>query len=418
MTRRSVRVTLVAIGVLLTAALGYRVFDDERQLTSERQQLSSIDSSIDDVLRTLADVRAALHAYVAPGQRSSVWETRSAALLDKLRQQLIALDATADSSGRSLNDSLDNLDQLTAAEKRVQHYLDFSQPLLAGDVIFTEIRDLVEATGVQVTSVRDALRQDTNGRIEKVRFEQATMVAGGAAFWVGLSLLLALLPMKAAGEAVASESSVKAQAAEHFDLSLETRAPQAPAAKVAQPETAPVMATQVSAPVADVPVQEDGPENLRWKAVAAICTDLASVKEVSLLSPTIARACEALGAKDAILWIASTDGATLTPRASHGLDARLLARIGAIARDGANLTAAAFRDGRPRHAAGSASSPGALAVALKGPAGPIGVFSAELQPETELVEAVDLATLFAAQLTPLVLQSQATADELPQRRQA
>jgi hypothetical protein len=37
----------------------------------------------------------------------------------------------------------------------------------------------------------------------------------------------------------------------------------------------------------------------------------------------------------------------------------------------------------------------------------------------ELAEAVDLATLFAAQLTPLVLQAQAAAGvELPHRRQA
>src|SRR4029453_10780285 len=173
MTRRSVRVTLVGFGVLLTAALSYRVLADERSLSSERQQLSFIDTSIDDVLRTLSDVRGALHAYVAPGQRSSVWEARSAALFDKPPQQLIALDATADSSGRSLNDSLDNLDQLTAAEKRVQHYLDFSQPLLAGDVIFTEIRDLVDATGVQVSSVRETLRLDANTRIEKTRREPA-----------------------------------------------------------------------------------------------------------------------------------------------------------------------------------------------------------------------------------------------------
>src|SRR5262245_38745844 len=167
MTRRSVRVTLIFLGVLLTAALSYRVLTIEQTLSAERQQLSSIDTSIDEALLALSELRGVLHAYVAPGQQSAAWEARSAALIDKLRQQLIHLDTAADASGRSLNDSLDNLDQITAAEKRVQHYLDFSQPLLAGDVIFTEIRDLVSATAQQVSSVRDVLRNDTTGRIEK-----------------------------------------------------------------------------------------------------------------------------------------------------------------------------------------------------------------------------------------------------------
>lgn len=418
MTRRSVRITLVGFGVLLTAALGYRVLTDERALSSERQQLSFIDSSIDEVLRTLSDVRGALHAYVAPGQRSSVWETRSAALFDKLRQQLIALDTTADSSGRSLNDSLDNLDQLTAAEKRVQHYLDFSQPLLAGDVIFTEIRDLVDATGAQVSSVRDVLRQDANGRIEKVRLEQATLVASGTAFWVILAALLAFLPMGSRGEVALSEAPTRASASEVFDLSLAPQAPQQAAARATEPEAPPVVTVPAAIAVAELPTPEETAEALRWKAVSTICRELAAVKDLSLLSATLSRACEALGAKDAILWVASADRATLSPQASHGLDPRLLARIGAIPSDAANLTAAAFRDGRPHQTGASASAPGALAVALKGPSGPIGVFSAELQPETDPAEAVDLATLFAAQMVPLVLQSQAAAAEMPQRRQA
>ncbi len=412
MTRRSVRVMLIAVGIVLTAVLGYRVFADERHLSSERQQLSFVDTSIDEVLLTLSDVRGALHAYVAPGQRSSVWETRSAALFDKLRQQLIALEAAADSSGRSLSEALDNLDQLTAAEKRVQHYLDFSQPLLAGDVIFTEIRDLVEATVAQVSSVRDALRQNANSRIEKVRIEQATLVALGTGLWVALATLLALWPIRASQDA--ANSSAKAPSSEAFDLSL---APEEPAAKVSQPEAAPMTPAPLVVTMPETPAHDETPEALRWKAISVVCKELAAVKSLTSLPVTLSRACEALGAKDAILWVASADGATLAPQASHGLDPRLLARIGAIPRDGSNLTAAAFRDGQPHQSVASSSAPGALAVALTGPSGPVGVFSAELQPEMDLYEAVELATLFATQLTPLVLQSLVAA-ELPQRRQA
>lgn len=406
MTRRSVRVTLVCLGVLLTAALSYRVLVDERRLTSDRDQLTSIDASISDVLRTLSDVRGALHAYVAPGQRSAIWEARSAALFDKLRQQLIALDAAADSSGRSLSDSLDNLDQLTAAEKRVQHYLDFSQPLLAGDVIFTEIRDLVDATGQQVTTVRDAVQQEVNGRIEQTRREQAMVVGAGAIVWLGLALLLAVFPATERREPTTSVAPGSHTLGESFDLSL---TPRAVTSSVQESPTATFV--DEAAPV-------ENPEIVRWEQVSKICKELSSVKDLALLPVPLAHACEALGAKDAILWVASADGATLTPQASHGFDPRLLARIGAIARDSANLTAAALRDGQPHKSSATSSAPGALAVALRGPSGPVGVLSVELQEHSDMAEAVDLATMFAAQICPLVIQTQAAAAEIPQRRQA
>jgi hypothetical protein len=410
MTRRSVRVTLICFGVLLTAALGYRVFTVEQTLSAERQQLSAIDTSIDEVLLTLSDVRGVLHAYVAPGQRSAAWETRSAALFDKLRQQLIHLDAAADASGRSLSDSLDNLDQITAAEKRVQRYLDFSQPLLAGDVIFTEIRDLVDATGQQVSSVREALRHDATGRIETARREQATFIGGGVLFWVALALLLALIPAARAQTTDASQPAAAARS-EAFDLSLTPRE-----AAAQTPAIAEVAAPTAVAAVALAP--EPDPDALRWQALSAICTELAPVNELSALPPAFSRACDILGAKDAIVWVASADGTMLNPVVSHGFEPRLLARIGSIPCDSVNLTAAAFRDGRPHQSIASASAPGALAVALKGSSGPLGVFSAELQPEREVAEAVDLATILAAQIAPLVLQARfVTADE-PQRRQA
>ncbi|MGH9200584.1 MAG: GAF domain-containing protein [Vicinamibacterales bacterium] len=398
----------------MTGALGYRVLVDERVLTSQRKRLVSIDASIEDGLRTLSDVRGSMHAYVAPGQRSTVWEARSAALLDKLRQQLIALDAAADSSGRSLNDSLDNLDQLTAADKRVQHYLDFSQPLLAGDVIFTEIRDLIDATAQQMSSVRDALRQDANFQIDEARREQASLLLGGTLFWLGLGFLLALLPASPRTQAASSSAAPPAVAAESFDLSLTPRQ-----AETGNPQGLPPQVPELGATASVEAKPIEDPKGIRWKTVSRICAELASVKEFDALSGSLSRACEALGARDAIVWVASADGATLTPRASHGFEPRVLTRIGSIARDSANLTAAAFRDGQPHHSAATTTAPGAIAIAVRGPSGPVGVLSAELQPQQDVGEAIDIATIFAAQIAPLVLQTAPVAStEEPQRRQA
>ena len=103
-----------------------------------------------------------------------------------------------------------------------------------------------------------------------------------------------------------------------------------------------------------------------------------------------------------IVWIASNDGGTLSPVASHGFDQKLVTRIGRIPRDSANLTALAFRENQPRVSAATATAPAALAVSLCGPSGPVGVLSVELKPNVPADEGrVALATILAAQLATL-----------------
>ena len=103
-----------------------------------------------------------------------------------------------------------------------------------------------------------------------------------------------------------------------------------------------------------------------------------------------------------IVWIASNDGNSLSPVASHGFDEKMVSRIGRIPRDSANLTAAAFRDNVPRVSAATATAPAALAVALCGPTGPVGVLSVELKSGVPADEGrVALTTIFGAQLATL-----------------
>ena len=101
-----------------------------------------------------------------------------------------------------------------------------------------------------------------------------------------------------------------------------------------------------------------------------------------------------------IVWIASNDGTSLSPVASHGFDQKLVTRIGRIPRESANLTAMAFRENGARVSAATATAPAALAVALCGPSGPVGVLSVELKAGIPADDArVTLASIFAAQLS-------------------
>lgn len=136
--------------------------------------------------------------------------------------------------------------------------------------------------------------------------------------------------------------------------------------------------------------------------VGEICADLSALSDFGALTGTLARVADVLGASGVIVWVASNDGSKLSPVATYGFDPRMVARIGTIARESANLTAAAFRENSARVSPAGGSTPSALAISMCGPTGPLGVLSAELRAGQNADEAcVALATIFAAQLATL-----------------
>ena len=118
-----------------------------------------------------------------------------------------------------------------------------------------------------------------------------------------------------------------------------------------------------------------------------------------------------------MVWLVSGDGRELVPAVSHGYDDNLLARLGAIAVDDHNLTAAAFRNEEAGIAPAGDQVPGAVAVPLLSASGASGVLAAEVPAETNLDRAVALAAIIAAQLAGL-FPAPAASDEPPQHAHA
>jgi hypothetical protein len=378
---KPVRIGVILLGLLVTAGLGYRVWLDERTLSAGRRDNGAIDRSAEDAASSLANLRASLHAYVAPGQGLSFWAARSTTQLDTLRQDLLALDTALAASGGSLAESLDGLDQLSAAEKRARLYADRGDELLASDVIFTEIRDLMASAGDQIAAARQSLHLDRDRQLAGLRQEQAALALGAVALW--LIIALVMLPV------VSPTAKDPNEWRQNLAVALKKPAEPVKPAEPAEPAE-PVEPVKPGVPVTAL------------ANVGEICSDLSSLSDVGALSGALQRAADVLGASGMIVWVASNDGGTLSPVATHGFDARLVARIGKVSRESSNLTAMAFRENAARVSAPTVSTPAAVAVAMIGPSGTVGVLSAELRAGRPADEAcVALATIFAAQLATL-----------------
>lgn len=386
MGSRSARISLFVIALLASAGLGYLAVADERALATAGQDGAGIDHAAEEALSALLDVRGSMYAYVAPNQGTEFWGRRVSTLLDTLRQRLATLDAAVSASGGSLAESLDGLDQLAAADKRARQYADRGELLVAGDVLFTEVRDLLNAVTELVTGARASLRNNGAKRVAGVRQEQAALAAAALAVW----FITALMLMPGTVKPVAKEPGEWRNAlADTLKKPLPVEELNLDIKKIESMSIPPVVVA-VPAPQVDL------------KAIAEICADLSSLTDIGDLSSALAQASNVIGAKGLIVWVTSNNGASLSPVSTHGFDARIVERIGPIDRASANLTAEAFRENAPRVSAAAGSAGAALAVPMCGPAGPVGVLSAELQPGKKADETcVAVASILAAQLATL-----------------
>ena len=356
------------------------MYQQEQRLAADVESTRTIAAAAESAVNTLSELKAALHAYVAEGQGYAFWTARAGMLLDRLRASVLELDEAALAAGAPLTETLDSTDRLAESEQKARQHVRAGETLLAGEIVFRDARDLLDGMRLQIGRARERIDAMARTRNAEVRRQQA-MLALGAAGVLAFAVLLLVIPGRAAGPEV-------------LDDEVRLSAP-----------------AEASARLEAAPAAPSGPAAPNLGAAAAVCTDLARVAQTNEMSGLLQRAAQVLDATGVVVWMSSQNRLELFPAASAGYDERLLARIGSIPRDAANVTAAAFRDASPKSSNAIGSSAAALAVPLLTPLGPVGVLSAELRDQTAAdPQRMALATIFAAQLASL-LGSMAPAGE-------
>jgi hypothetical protein len=395
LSNKWVRFLIAVVAIAAAGGAAYRAIDNERRLSSELTAAHTADLAGEVALTSLAELKAALHAYVVPGQGQPFWTQRAAMLLDKLRRAVLDMDSVAAANDASLTEALDTTDRLGAAEQRAREHLRNGQALLAADVIFTEVRDLLDALRIQLAQTRDQISARTRARESTARLEQLWLIGGAAAVLILGMLLLVPVGREPSFPGPPPDGERATSARGTIDESFAAANPPVTRTARGGPETRP--APSAAAPVLAAPVM-----TVDLPAAAAVCTDLARVADSNEIGGLLSRASSVLDAKGIILWISSNDRSELFPVASAGYDQRVISRIGSLAREATNLTADAFRQGNTRASAASIGMPCAVAIALAGPEGPVGVLSAELDGAEVGKTRIALAEIFAAQLATLI----------------
>lgn len=371
---------VLALGA--TAALGYRAFMVDLGTGAAMDAARRADQAASATRLALAGYETALRGLLVPGQHARVTAAEAERQLDRIRELLIALEG-ADPQGADppLAGALDLVDRLAATGSRAREHVETDQPLLAADLVFNEAHDLVTALDRQVERAASLARARHAANLAALRQEQALLAGAALAVWLVAAILL--VPVGRRRAAAASEPVGETPGA----------VPE-PALNAGIPEPAAVDLPREPA------LADPGPD---LDGVAVLCADLARLADAGQLGSLLERAAAVLDASGVILWVAEAGGARLFPAAWYGYEPRVFGRVGAIPRDAANLTAAAFREARLRASAAFGTTQAALAAPLIGPSGPVGVLAAELRSAPDVSASTSaVATIIASQLATLV----------------
>jgi hypothetical protein len=308
----------------------------------------------------LADLRTGQQAYVAAGQGVTFWMPKVAATTDAVTSAVAALrrSAVTADARMALDQAAASVNEFAEIDKRARDYLKSSQPLMAGDVIFTEGTQTAATAARQVESARLAEQRGFDAAEAAMRKKEA-LALGAAAAIVLIALLVLGLPAAAATPIAA--------------------------------ETAP-------------PVPAEQPAPALMKAVADLATDVGRARDFNDLGRLLEHVAELMDASGIVVWVGSLTGADLKPVLAHGYSPQTVARMPAVPKSGNNAAAAAYRTGALQIVL---SRPGASSGAIVAPIltadGCIGAVSAEIRSGGETAETIQaLAAIFAAQLANVI----------------
>ena len=389
MRSRAVRLTLSAIAVGALAASAFFAFTTEQHIEQQRAAALRFQERVRALDRTLTDIRAAQHAYVAAGQSADTWIPKVAGLseeaargVDDLRAVAASVDARA-----SLTEAAATIGELAKVDRRVIDYLKSGQEVMAADVVYAEASQKVALAANQVDAGRALEQQGVDVAEREARRLQLYALGAAAALSIVTLLLL--------GAATAG-------------------APQVEGAEAKTPAPSPIDEELT------FKVRTDAPRHVApmIKSASEICTELGCVADQDDLVRLLGRAADVMDASGVVVWMGNRSGGDLRPAVAHGYAPQAVSKMPAVPRSANNAAAAAYRTGALQIVlARPGTSNGALVAPLLTADGCIGALSAEIKGRGETSDTTQsLAVLFAAQLAsvlaPLTVVEAPAADRI------
>lgn len=418
MKSRALRTVVLLAALACLGGAGYFLWKTDGEASAARAAAQTFESQARLATMGLADLRAALQAYVADGQAPAVWQKSAATMLRSAGEQVRALRAAARSpeAQGALEDAVEQVASLARSDQRAREYMESGQRLSASDVLFGEATPAALKAAGAVDAARVHETSAASRELDDKRWLQA-YVLGGAAGIIVLVLLL-LTPVPRRPVAVSDwdvEATAETPAGAGLGLSSSPRASAAPPATPtgdARRELAEIDALTAR-------LTETGPASptrlpgIDLAEAADVCTALARLQEPKELPALLERAAAVLGAGGVVVWMPDGAHGALRPALAFGYSPLAVTRMGSIPADAENATALAYRAMTTQLVPPEAGGGGAVAAPLVTADGCSGVMAAELTKASRPEDVHAVATIIAAQLATLISPGQTAGSQAP-----
>lgn len=405
------RLTLGVAAWIAFGAAAVFVFQTEQRLTARRNAVRAFDVLAREASASLASLRAAEQAYVAPGQGLGFWMSKADGLLESATTRVEELQQLAVSADgrKGLADAAAAIGDLRSIDKRARQYLNSDQGLMAADVIFSEGGEAGAGAGRQIEAARQSEYVAWDAEEGLIRRRQLYAAGGAAAL---AALAVAWLVLWPAGNVRTESPLAEAESTADvpgFPRDLDLRDAPAGDDRLTRPAGEPLPVSP-ELPRETVPV---------LKAAADLCGELNRVRDGEDLTRLLGRAAQVMDASGLVIWIGDPSASSLRPVFAHGYSPQALARMPHVPRTGDNAASAAYRTGalqivltRP------GLSSGAIAAPMMSPNGCIGALTAEIKNGSETSDGIQaLAAIFASQLATVLVDSVLEeSDDVPASR--
>ena len=98
MSNRWFRFVIALLAIAAAAAAAYRIFQHEQHLAEVAATTRTGEFAAESAITTISEIKAAMHAYVVPGQARDFWTKRASTLIERLRTSLSDLERSASST--------------------------------------------------------------------------------------------------------------------------------------------------------------------------------------------------------------------------------------------------------------------------------------------------------------------------------
>ncbi len=420
MKSRALRTIVLLAALACLGGAGYFLWQTDGETSAARAAAQTFESQARLATMGLADLRAALQAYVADGQAPAVWQKSAATMLRSAGEQVRALRAAARSpeAQGALEDAVEQVASLARSDQRAREYMESGQRLSASDVLFGEATPAALKAAGAVDAARVHETSAASRELDDKRWLQAYILGGAAGIIVLVLLLLTPVPRRPV--AVSDwdvEATAESPAGAGLGLSSSPRASAAPPAAATPTENArrelaeiDALTTRLTETGLGSPARAPG---IDLAEAADVCTALARLQEPRELPALLERAAAVLGAGGIVVWMPDGAHGALRPALAFGYSPLAVTRMGSIPADAENATALAYRAMTTQLVPPEAGGGGAVAAPLVTADGCSGVMAAELTKTSRPEDVHAVATIIAAQLATLISPGQTAGSRAP-----